>query len=363
MVRKLLIAPDHLSNWNNIMRLSYWAMSLLSLAAVFMTWLLILSDKPYASPAFFEKQVLIRNSLILGTLIVAELIYRLKSSLQDYIIIMLGSCFGAITLALSSTEVRGVQIVMVLPILVSILHFNYGKVIFACWVTMVTYLFIMFVVPAYRYEFALSQKAIGFSVIIIVTLISLGIVNRGLQMMKEEKEALRNEKKHRLQQQAVHEAASMDALTSLENHKTFQERMRLTLADESQSQVHLAILDIDNFKLVNDTYGHAVGDQVLRKVGKLLRTCSKENIFPSRYGGEEFTIIFVGLDDKAVAECLEHIRLETERLSFGEMEDRNVTISIGCHKLQAGETRDVLFRLADEALYTAKRCGKNRIAW
>ncbi|MGO4548796.1 GGDEF domain-containing protein [Paenibacillus sp. 2TAB23] len=362
-MRKLFTAPKHLSNWNNMMRLSYWAMSLLSIAAVMMTWVFVANDNPERLPAFLEKQVLIRNSLVFGTLIVAEVIYRLKSSLQDYIIIFLGSCFAAITLALSSPQVTGVQIVMILPILVSILHFNYGKVLFACWITMITYLFVMTVVPVYRYDFPLSQKAVGFSFLIIVTLAALGIVNRGLQMMREEKAALRSEKKHRLQQQAAHEASSLDALTGLENHKTFQERMRAAVEEGENRPIHLAVVDIDNFKLVNDTYGHAVGDTVLRKVGKLLRDCSQDGIIPSRYGGEEFTIIFTRMNGKAVAEWLERIRIETERLRFEEMDDHHVTISIGFHQLQAGETRDVLFQQADKALYSAKRSGKNRIMW
>lgn len=345
------------------MRRAYWAISILSALAVLTTWAVVANDESSHTQSFFEKQVVVRNILILGTLLAAEIIYRLKSRLQDYIIIMLGSCFGAITLALSSPEVQGTQIVMILPILVSILHFNYGKVLFSCFITMITYLFVLNLVPDYRYGVPIYQKAVGFSFLIIVTLAALGIVNRGLQMMRDEKHAFRNEKKHRILQQAVQEASSLDALTGLANHKTFQERLRVMLADEEERPLYLAIIDIDNFKSVNDTYGHAVGDTVLRKVGKLIRDRTQEGGSPSRYGGEEFTIIFTRMNAKAVVECLERLRAETEQLQFPEMEGRKVTISIGCHKHQANESHDMLFQLADEALYSAKRNGKNRISW
>ncbi|MEV5030707.1 GGDEF domain-containing protein [Paenibacillus sp. LPE1-1-1.1] len=363
MLRKLFNAPSHLSSWNKLMRRTYWGISLVSALAVLTTWAVVGNDQSIDSQPFFEKQVVMRNSLILGILLAAELIYRLKSWLQDYIIITLGSCYGAITLGLSSTEVQGTQIVMILPILVSILHFNYGKVLFSCFSTMITYLIVLNLVPEYRYGVPIYQKAVGFSFLIVVTLAALGIVNRGLQMMKDEKNALRNEKKHRILQQAVQEASSMDALTGLANHKTFQEQLRTILADEEERPLHLAIIDIDNFKSVNDTYGHAVGDTVLRKVGRLIRDCTQEGGLPSRYGGEEFTIIFTRMNAKAVVECLERLLIETEQLQFPEMEGRKVTISIGCHTHQENECRDVLFQLADEALYSAKRNGKNRISW
>ncbi|WP_206669825.1 GGDEF domain-containing protein [Paenibacillus luteus] len=363
MLTKFLSAPEHISSWNQKIRMSYWLIGLITVLAVTGAFFVVAANEPHRLEAFIHKQVIIRIVLIVGTLIAAELVYLLISKAQDYIIIALGSCIGAITLALSSPEVHGVHIVMILPILVGILHFNYGKVVFASGISMFCYMLVIVFVPLYRYEVAFYQKAVGFSFIMIVTLAALGIVNRGLRMMEEEKEALTNEKKHRLEQLALQEVSRVDALTGLENHKTFQIRYREAMSDDRTHSFHLAILDIDNFKAVNDNFGHSIGDLVLRKVGRLLKDYANENVLPSRYGGEEFTIIFRNMDNKQVTGCLERMREGTEKLHLPELEGRGITVSIGCHKREPGEDRDLLFRLADEALYLAKRSGKNRIAW
>ncbi|OMF22537.1 hypothetical protein BK133_26230 [Paenibacillus sp. FSL H8-0548] len=363
MYRKILNAPEHLSSWNNKIRISYWMFSVMTFLAVLGALSVVAIYEPNRLELFVQKQVILRNVLVFATLLAAETVYRLKSRLQSYIIITLGSCFAAITLALSSPDVHGVHIVMILPILVAILYFDYWKIAFACINAITSYMLVILFVPVYRFQVDFYQKAVGFSFVIIVTLAALGIVNRGLRIIRDEKEALTNENKHRLEELAIQEASRVDALTGLDNHNAFQSRFRAVLADESVHSVYLAIVDIDNFKRVNDTYGHSVGNMVLRKIGKLLKECSEENISPSRYGGEEFTIIFSNVTNKQVSDCLEHLRAGAEQMSFPELEGRVVTISIGCHRLESGEDRDTLFRLADEALYLAKRSGKNRVSW
>jgi diguanylate cyclase (GGDEF)-like protein len=127
--------------------------------------------------------------------------------------------------------------------------------------------------------------------------------------------------------------------------------------------LHLAIIDIDNFKKVNDTYGHWAGDIVLKSVSRCIKELLTPNEFVARYGGEEFTVIFT---EKTVGEAyqmLDNIRLEIAQTKHPELDHQSVTVSIGLESYVEGEGRENLFKRADHSLYTSKKTGKNKITW
>lgn len=157
--------------------------------------------------------------------------------------------------------------------------------------------------------------------------------------------------------------AETDALTNLPNR--FKMRKVFDGFSDSKTEIAISIMDIDDFKIVNDTYGHSVGDDVLRELAKKLRECQRNHFFSCRWGGEEFLLIKCG--DNALSRLnneLEIIRTEISKVNFYSEEDDNffnVTISIGSALRKSGERlSDTLIR-ADRSLYRAKRMGKNQL--
>lgn len=154
--------------------------------------------------------------------------------------------------------------------------------------------------------------------------------------------------------------ADRDHLTGLPNRRHFE--MRLGAIDRGQPAC-IALCDIDDFKVVNDSHGHGTGDRVLKFFGRLLRSELGGHGVVARYGGEEFVCLFEGCDAAAAAR---HIDRARERLVSRSLTRRDDRRAIGKLTFSAGvaavtdDAREAL-RLADAALYDAKRSGKNRV--
>ena len=158
------------------------------------------------------------------------------------------------------------------------------------------------------------------------------------------------------------EEAHSDALTGLANRRAFQERH--LLLSESNVPMCLALCDVDNFKVINDTHGHAVGDRVLKAVAKILsEACGKHLV--ARYGGEEFAILFSGIPLRSAATMVETAQAE---LAARHFKVRNTDAALGVLTFSAGiveatssESSDSLIQRADALLYRAKQAGRDRV--
>jgi diguanylate cyclase (GGDEF)-like protein len=165
----------------------------------------------------------------------------------------------------------------------------------------------------------------------------------------------------------LYEAATRDPLTRAHNRRSFLERLsaETSYAARHKEKLALVILDVDHFKSVNDSYGHAVGDDVLREVAKVIgSTLRNEDLF-ARYGGEEFVILARGLSVKNAAKLAERVRkaFEEKVMAIGKQKFR-VTISLGVAELsecKTDVTGTALLQLADGRLYAAKEAGRNRV--
>lgn len=166
----------------------------------------------------------------------------------------------------------------------------------------------------------------------------------------------------------VTEQASRDELTGLANSRAFRE----LLAREEQRaarfghDLSLIMLDIDDFKHVNDTHGHLQGDEVLRMIGRVLKEVTRDIDTPARYGGEEFVVLLPETDTEGAVEVAERIRdrIAAERVRMpASSETIRVTASLGVATIPAS-ARDAqeLIAAADQALYAAKAAGKDRVA-
>lgn len=149
-----------------------------------------------------------------------------------------------------------------------------------------------------------------------------------------------------------------DRLTGLLNKAAVEERIRKRMADRSWTGV-MVVMDVDNFKGINDTYGHAYGDMVLRKTADCIRKTAPEDSLCGRFGGDEFLLFLPGLSEQTLAPRLDGLLEELSRemvLPQGMI----FSASLGAAVFHgSGETYETLFHRADAALYEAKRKGKN----
>lgn len=123
-------------------------------------------------------------------------------------------------------------------------------------------------------------------------------------------------------------------------------------------------MDLDKFKPVNDTLGHAAGDEVLRGVGKILRENVRMSDLPCRVGGDEFIIVLSDLDEAAARARAEQIRVAICKMPHpGNDRGIQCTATLGGTMFRPGETLAELMHRADEALYAVKRAGRNRVGW
>ena len=151
--------------------------------------------------------------------------------------------------------------------------------------------------------------------------------------------------------------AETDFLTGLMNRSSIDS----FLAVHQNEELSVAILDIDHFKQVNDTYGHEVGDRVIQHAAHLIQQSVRSYDQVARYGGEEFLVVFPHLNLQAASEIAERIRRSFEHAAI-DVGDQviSITVSIGVASLKEGTTSDFM-RLADDRLYQAKRMGRNCI--
>ncbi|MDZ5473413.1 GGDEF domain-containing protein [Bacillus sp. 31A1R] len=166
------------------------------------------------------------------------------------------------------------------------------------------------------------------------------------------------ERKHLREKEQFYELMVTDYLTGLYNHKSFQEELKYTL-DQKKPFV-LIMGDIDYFKLINDRYGHMMGDQVLSQIGKLFKeVASSNNGKAFRYGGEEFAFIFPYCEERQLVEIFSQVFNGLNELSFTD-DHWKVSMSFGVSESTSLQSRDQLLSKADRLLYDAKKQGKNR---
>jgi diguanylate cyclase (GGDEF)-like protein len=173
--------------------------------------------------------------------------------------------------------------------------------------------------------------------------------------------------------------SEIDVLTGVHNRRAFDEYYKneiirvLNQIDNNQEEnprmnFSIAILDIDNFKKVNDKYGHIAGDNVLKQFAQIIKTITPSSDIVCRYGGEEFVIIFTKTSREKAIRTVEKIRVEVEKHQFifnEEIKDAHITVSIGFasfDEMYEKEKNNVLM-IADERLYKAKNTNKNKIIY
>ncbi len=200
-------------------------------------------------------------------------------------------------------------------------------------------------------EFLLEEGAVSQAIENVASPIGMLFISIGLYLWGSE------QKRSRQQLQKLSET---DALTGLGNRASFNHHLERAASGEKQRA--LLFLDIDNFKQVNDTHGHARGDQVIQQLALTMKQCIREQDLAFRYGGEEFAILLEGTHPRAVELVAQRIMtgFSTHLFTLENQQTFSCTVSIGIAHTQNPVKADAWLDTADQALYTAKERGKDR---
>nr|ABD83655.1 response regulator protein-like [Rickettsia honei] len=160
--------------------------------------------------------------------------------------------------------------------------------------------------------------------------------------------------------------AVKDGLTGLFNRRYFDIHLKQIIekANKESIKLYLLMCDIDNFKHVNDTYGHQAGDKVLTIVSRILKNTLRVTDLIARFGGEEFTILLTDIDISKAIETAERVRVKIKYMNFhieDQIEPLKTTVSIGVTKYKKEESIESFIERADKAMYEAKTTGKNKV--
>ena len=159
-----------------------------------------------------------------------------------------------------------------------------------------------------------------------------------------------------LEHQALH-----DALSGALTRAAFFARAEVAQASEASSSA--LVLDVDHFKTINDRFGHAMGDEAIRRLAAAVKAELRDGDVLGRMGGEEFAVLLPGLDESAAMVVAERLRAVVSSLTVeSQGQQASMTVSVGVAQARAGESLETLLHRADAALYSSKRGGRNRVS-
>ncbi|SEU23896.1 GGDEF domain-containing protein [Paenibacillus sp. NFR01] len=348
--------------WNRVLLNVFWMVLALYLASQLFISLSMWGRRPEFSGSYFKFHVLIPDSVVTLLLLALEAIQKWRQPWAELSIIAASHIYAALIIANLSPDYHVKPLIMLLPLLVSMIYLKSNYLKASSFVCLLYILMLFISTPAYEYALRIENIIIAF-IFAGTSLAAFGVIGRGRDLMQSLENSVKSEQDLRIQNIIMDRLSKIDPLTDLYNHKTFHEYLGW-LIDHQQNNpfpMQLAVLDIDNFKKVNDEYGHWVGDIVLRQVAQTLLAHIGTDDFAARYGGEEFVVILTAKPlDESLA-MMEHILLGIASLPIAEMDNKTITVSIGMHEYDRADSKSSTFQQADDALYEAKKTGKNKI--
>ncbi|WP_052131513.1 GGDEF domain-containing protein [Planococcus sp. CAU13] len=302
------------------------------------------------------------TAFILAIMVICWFMVKVLKIYTPYILFFAGTLL-AVVMILSNPGLPGLQIVLLLPMAISLIYLNKFKLTVSFLINFVALLIIYIISPDIQ-EAMTPYEFFAYPFIVVGGyIVYLAVIERGAEMLSTLQQAAEKEEELLIQNRVMDRLSKTDALTGLYNHKTFQNYLDLLVQQGEQSAIHLqlAVIDIDNFKMINDNFGHSTGDAVLKRVAEVIFGNSGPHDIVARYGGEEFAVIFLDKTFEETLAKLEEIRVAIAELVHPEIAGGTVTISAGLQNYYFGLSKSEFFKKADAFLYDAKRSGKNRI--
>lgn len=349
--------------WNRLLLNAFWVVLL-----VYLTCQLFVSSSmwghlaQFTSRQYYISHVLIPNSLALILILTLEAIHRWKPSYSEYSIIVASHIYAILMITNLSPEYQVKPLIMLIPLLVSMIYLKRSYMTASSAVCLIYSIMLLFNTSAYDYSMRI-EHVLTFLIFAGTSVTGFLVIGRGLDLVQSLENSLKSEQDLRIQNIIMDRLSKIDPLTDLYNHKTFHEYLGWLIEHQQGNPfpMQLAVLDIDNFKKVNDRYGHWVGDIVLKQVAGVLLKYIGTDDFAARYGGEEFVVILTAKSLKESGDIMQNILTGIAGMPVDEMDGQSVTVSIGMHDFAAADSKSSIFQQADDALYEAKKTGKNKI--
>lgn len=347
-----MLGKNHFYRWNRKILNIYWFVFFFSTLVSLLNMLFTEKTPEY----YLQHFVLFPAGIILGLMLLVETGHRCIKSVnaESYLILVAGTAIASALVAVHST-VSTMMAALFLPLVISMIYYTRIKVIFSLMTNLAAFFLLIWLHPVYKETISIIEAITTISIFIAGSILVLAVMSRQLEVYgRLEKTASKTRK--------LEELAKTDALTDLNNHRSFHTYLdELFSSDKPDSGVfQLALIDIDNFKQINDRYGHQTGDIILKRTSHKIRQLVETKDFAARYGGEEFAVVWHGRNLTEAFQAADRIRQAISRIRHPELNGKRITVSIGIKEFQHGDTKTVLFEGADIALYQAKRSGKNK---
>lgn len=305
---------------------------------------------------------LLPNILMLLFLFIVEIAVKHKLRFA-YDLAIIFNCIS-VTLAFGFYNfIPGFQFIYILSIFTSLVYFDKRKLLISFGLHVLSFILLVCFHPGLQEKISALEILVTLGVLCNTLIVALFLLGQGREMHKYIVKSLKEQQELMIKTAIIEKASMMDGLTGLNNNKTFREWLELNIemADKTNVPLHLAVLDLDCFKQVNDTYGHMTGDLVLKRTAQAISDCLTADDFPARYGGEEFAVIFTNKSLDEAFQLCETIREAVSQIVYEEMNGGRVTVSIGLSSYQPGNSKEWLFKEADSNLYKAKKAGRNKV--
>lgn len=343
--------------WNRYLLHSYWVIFVLSIIIELL--FLLITEMP--KDEFVQRHIAKPTILFALIGILAEIgILRLPKH-HDYVLISASAIF-AIAIMRIHYSLDYLLFFLFFPVMISIFYFQIKKLLYAVMNTTIALIIQCIHDNQMQRNLTVVDIVTIACILFVFCCIAFGVLARGRDVLIHLRSSYESNQELLVRTILMDKLAKTDALTDAYNHMAYHEFMDnyVIQADNGNLRLQLAIIDIDNFKQINDTYGHKAGDVVLKKVAELIRSKMSSNDIVARYGGEEFALIFADRSFQEAFDTVELIRTAVESELHEAIGWKSVTISIGMNAYVPGMGKERLFVGADEALYKAKRSGKNR---
>ncbi|QGH36685.1 diguanylate cyclase [Gracilibacillus salitolerans] len=356
--------PTRLNNkmWTKKILYIYWLMVIMAFLGQIIGLLVTIYYTPDYIGGFIIHKVIISSSIQVSILLITHYLINHKQIYSSRLLTISGTVLALVTI-ISHPTVSGLKILLLLAMAVVLIYFDKKKLRFSLVINLIA-LTSLYALPSIREAGTLYEYFSYHFVLLAGYMAYLIVIERGNEVFQFLQRAAEKEKELIVKSAMMERLSKIDALTGLYNHKTFHEYLDF-LYDQSISQgmpLQLALLDIDNFKMINDFYGHSNGDIVLKRVADAISEQVTEDDIVARYGGEEFAILLTNKSLEEACETIESLRLYIANQNHEELNE-NITVSIGLKTLTEDISKELFFQRADQLLYKAKRSGKNQVMY
>jgi diguanylate cyclase (GGDEF)-like protein len=291
---------------------------------------------------------------------IAERGIRMKKFADYYILSLM--LLSTVIVTMFFWFVEGIQYTLILPIFISVIYYQRSKIYFVYFSALSIFLLLYAFHDNLRSEIDYSSAIVTVLLFTICAILAYTIMGRGLELLINLQSSMEERQQLLVDNVIKDRMMKIDGLTQLYNRRSFQHYLEslITEADRGHFSFALSLIDVDNFKSINDMFGHWVGDIVLQRVAECVMNSVGPNDFVCRYGGEELAVIYI-IDGRDLSALMENLRANIEGMDIEEIEGRRITVSTGAAVYAKGQGIELLVRETDALLYEAKNEGKNRI--